>query len=438
MGKHQSVGTCSLTQELTLEAGTYRLYASAQNIDQRSVDTRNCYGAYLVAGDETVPVFQARDYYVEFVVAEEGPVTIGFKCENAEGNWVCCDNFRVYRIGEVSNKEIFAKLQTLIPTAESVAEEYAENEYLCVALKDVLNSAIETAKSLTLDDTYSAIKAAVNALDEASSNVVASYKIYRALTNSVIKAENLYNAQHAGAEDFLKAINAAKALYDKNLTEKTDEMTTAIDTLEDAIETYELIDAEDYTSYITNPDFESNTLDGWTNKDFKTANSQGEAVKIGEYFCEKWSGSPLTSTEASIVQNVEIPLGKFVLTAWIQNRYQSDLDQLNEGLTLVAGDQSTTIHKLGRYYVDFNVVDENPVEIGVKAYHCTGNWVAFDDFHLYKVPALNSSDFIANVATDADTTTPVYYNLQGIRVANPTSGLYIKVCGKKATKVYLK
>lgn len=437
---YAGVGTCSLTQEITLEAGAYRLYASAQNIDQRSVDTRNCYGAYLVAGDETVPVFQARDYYVEFNVEEDGPVTIGFKCENAEGNWVCCDNFRVYRIGNASNEKIFAQLQAKISSTEDVAEEYSENEYLYVALKDALNSTIESAKILTVDNSSADIKAAMSALDEASSALAASYKVYRALTNSVIKAENLYNAQHQGAEDFLAAINAAKALYDKNLTEKTDEMTSAIDTLEAAIETYELIDAEDYTSYITNPGFETyenSTFEGWTNNGFKVATGN-ESVKYGSNFCEQWGGSPLTSINASIVQNVEIPLGKFVLTAWIQNRYQSDLDQLNEGLTLVAGDQSTTIHKLGRYYVDFNVVDENPVEIGVKAYHCTGNWVAFDDFHLYKVPALNSSDFIANVATDADTTTPVYYNLQGIRVANPTSGLYIKVCGKKATKVYLK
>jgi hypothetical protein len=437
---YAGVGTCGLTQEITLEAGAYRLYASAQNIDQRSVDTRNCYGAYLVAGDATVPVFQARDYYVEFNVEEEGPVTIGFKCENAEGNWVCCDNFRVYRIGNVSNEKIFAQLQAKISSAEDVAEEYAENEYLYVALKDALNSTIESAKELTVDNSSAEIKAAMSALDEASSALAASYKVYRALTNSVIKAENLYNAQHKGAEDFLEAINTAKALYDKNLTEKTDEMTSAIDTLEAAIETYELIDAEDYTEKITNPGFETydnGVYEGWTNTNFGTATG-GEDVRVETRFCEYWRNTPLTDVEASIVQNVEIPLGKFVLTAWIQNRYQSDLDQLNEGLTLVAGDQSTTIHKLGRYYVDFNVVDENPVEIGVKAYHCTGNWVAFDDFHLYKVPALETSDFIANVATDADTTTPVYYNLQGIRVANPTSGLYIKVCGKKATKVYLK
>ncbi len=42
---------------------------------------------------------------------------------------------------------------------------------------------------------------------------------------------------------------------------------------------------------------------------------------------------------------------------------------------------------------------------------------------------------IAAIAADSDA--PVYYNLQGIRVAQPTSGLYIKVAGGKTTKVAL-
>ena len=32
----------------------------------------------------------------------------------------------------------------------------------------------------------------------------------------------------------------------------------------------------------------------------------------------------------------------------------------------------------------------------------------------------------------------VYYNLQGVRVENPASGLYIRVAGKTASKVYIR
>ena len=40
---------------------------------------------------------------------------------------------------------------------------------------------------------------------------------------------------------------------------------------------------------------------------------------------------------------------------------------------------------------------------------------------------------------NVDENAPVeYYNLQGVKVENPTTGTYIKVQGKKTTKVYLK
>ena len=41
------------------------------------------------------------------------------------------------------------------------------------------------------------------------------------------------------------------------------------------------------------------------------------------------------------------------------------------------------------------------------------------------------------IAAD-DEVAPVYYNLQGVRVANPANGLYIKVAGEKASKVLVK
>lgn len=42
---------------------------------------------------------------------------------------------------------------------------------------------------------------------------------------------------------------------------------------------------------------------------------------------------------------------------------------------------------------------------------------------------------VAEIETADNDAEPVYYNMQGIRVAQPESGLYIKVCGDKATKV---
>ena len=44
---------------------------------------------------------------------------------------------------------------------------------------------------------------------------------------------------------------------------------------------------------------------------------------------------------------------------------------------------------------------------------------------------------IEGVEAEADNA-PVYYNLQGVRVAAPAEGLYIVVRGDKVTKEYVK
>lgn len=50
---------------------------------------------------------------------------------------------------------------------------------------------------------------------------------------------------------------------------------------------------------------------------------------------------------------------------------------------------------------------------------------------------IDASAGVENVATDANTSAPVYYNLQGLPVSNPAKGIYIQVAGGKASKVAL-
>ena len=71
--------------------------------------------------------------------------------------------------------------------------------------------------------------------------------------------------------------------------------------------------------------------------------------------------------------------------------------------------------------------------------HQTSQWSAGE---FAEVPVVKF-DFVYDDATDgiasveADATEAVYYNLQGIRVAQPTSGTYVKVAAGRATKVAL-
>jgi hypothetical protein len=52
--------------------------------------------------------------------------------------------------------------------------------------------------------------------------------------------------------------------------------------------------------------------------------------------------------------------------------------------------------------------------------------------------ANNSSSAVNSIAVDAEDAPVEYFNLQGIRVANPQNGLFIKRQGNKATKVLVK
>ncbi len=92
------VGNASITQTIAkLPQGKYTLIARAHNIQQNKTDEQT--GAYIFAGEENTTVTAADDYKVDFTHVH-GDVSIGFKAVNATGNWICVDNFRLYRNGD--------------------------------------------------------------------------------------------------------------------------------------------------------------------------------------------------------------------------------------------------------------------------------------------------------------------------------------------------
>lgn len=69
--------------------------------------------------------------------------------------------------------------------------------------------------------------------------------------------------------------------------------------------------------------------------------------------------------------------------------------------------------------------------------YIAGNWRAADSRGktVIELPDLSG---IADIAVDAESADAVYYNLQGVEVANPENGLYIRVAGGKVSKVLVK
>ena len=158
------VGSASARQTLkNLPNGVYKLTVAAQNLSQSSI-TKQCAGAYIFADDKQEPVYTPNDYSVKFT-SIMGEAEIGFVAEDAEGNWLAVDNFRLYLIGKICLAEVMAEVQRLINVAENlvIPEEIASTYQVSQQLID----AIAAARQLTESSTEAEISAAIKALQAA-------------------------------------------------------------------------------------------------------------------------------------------------------------------------------------------------------------------------------------------------------------------------------
>ncbi len=200
------VGDASISQQLTnLPNGRYKLTVAAQNYNQ-AVTSQKCTGAYIYAGDQQEPVYTPADYSVIFTNIS-GEVEVGFKAENASGNWLAVDNFRLYLIGEISSSDVLAELQRIIAAAEPLLDNMMQTT---VAAQ--LQTAIDAAKLITEESDNASVQSAVKNLEAAVEVANISISEYKKLADAIAVAEEAYDADLEGAEDFKAAIDAAIAL----------------------------------------------------------------------------------------------------------------------------------------------------------------------------------------------------------------------------------
>ncbi len=116
--------------------GRYRLTVAAQNVQQSSTAKQT--GAWIVANDSRMEVNAAGDYTVEFTVIEK-QVTIGFEAVGATGNYLSCDNFRLYLLDD-GMEVLKTELQRRIDEAEQLLTTSTKGT-------DGLQAAIDAAKA---------------------------------------------------------------------------------------------------------------------------------------------------------------------------------------------------------------------------------------------------------------------------------------------------
>ncbi|MBO4641929.1 MAG: hypothetical protein J5661_03580 [Bacteroidaceae bacterium] len=268
------VGNASVRQTLkNLPNGKYRLTVAAQNLNQQSTSSR-CKGAYIFAGDQQKPVYTPSDYSVDFT-SISGEVEIGFVAENATGNWLACDNFRLYLIGYVDQQAMIDELARLIvnaeeltgglmsaeanealaaalETARSMSIESSESDirtatmtltsaiwkaqqsrercdllqsetataqallskHMGKAAEEALQSAIGQANAINSTTKEAVINSTITALEKATEDAQASIAIYLALEKEIAAANKIYNETLNGAEDLMAEITKAQEIYD--------------------------------------------------------------------------------------------------------------------------------------------------------------------------------------------------------------------------------
>ena len=231
-----SVGSGSVKQTVKdLPNGIYKLTVAAQNYTQSNTSKKNT-GAYIYAGDQQETVYTPADYSVKFT-SIAGEVEIGFVAENATGNWICADNFRLYLIGEVDAEQTLAEVQRIVAEAKSL-----QSSMMSGTVATTLQSAIDAGKLITTASETETIQTAVKNLNAAIASAKKSIAEYQALATKIETIEANYDESKEGAADLKTELDKAKELV-KNADATSAELATEIIALDKALLAFNLANA---------------------------------------------------------------------------------------------------------------------------------------------------------------------------------------------------
>ena len=156
-----------------LPKGRYTLTVAAQHVKQGG--SANATGAVIFADWQETAVTTVRDYQLTFDLLTDD-VTIGFQCKNSTANWLACDNLRLTFVSsDVSYQR--TGLGNLVEQASELASQAMDSE-----VKNTLDNAISTARSLTTNGNATNIQAAATTLKNAM--LVAERSIFATKTST--------------------------------------------------------------------------------------------------------------------------------------------------------------------------------------------------------------------------------------------------------------
>lgn len=378
VGAGGAVGDASVKQTVNnLGVGVYVVKLSAQNIQQENAATQN--NAWLTANDKRVQVSSTNEYSLTFTCIEN-TATIGFEAIGATGNWLACDNFKLYYTGGETS-DFNTALQAYINDAKGYVGEKMQTPVL-----NTLNAAISAAEDELARNATSNYPDVATSLRLAQKEAILSIAAYDSIAIYIEEAETRYgNGSGKGAADLKVVLDATKVVYaDNNATMQ--ELIDAKETLKTAIAVYRKTSANvnqplDWTSLIVNPSFE-NGFNGWVQNELFLQGNTAFTLKDGNTYVEKWVGAGGSVGNGAVMQTINnLEMGVYMLKVAAQNIQEgSSARQTNAWIT--ANADLLEVNTSKEYTLLFTHIEKDAI-IGFKAIGATGNWLALDNFRLY-------------------------------------------------------
>ncbi|MEL0455744.1 LamG-like jellyroll fold domain-containing protein [Flavobacteriaceae bacterium SZ-1-7] len=241
----------SVQQTITgLPTGFYSLTVAAGLIQQSGAGGTPT-GAHIFAGDNTTAVDTFGDRSVDFFLTNE-TVTIGLKAENASGNWLSCDNYRLqYKGFDIADAKTY--LQDLIDAANALLPEKI-NDGSRTELVNAIDYGEQTIANSSA--TQEEIANAIQLLIDKTKNAQASIDAYNGLQDAIDEATIIYGDGSGNEAVALQDATNTAINVNNDLSVSTQAVNDAINDLNLAIFKYQLANPTDTApTVVTKPNY---------------------------------------------------------------------------------------------------------------------------------------------------------------------------------------
>ena len=415
-------GSGDIHQVLTgLPAGHYRLTADIITVSQKAADLVDLEGVQLYANESireiglsgTLEDTWAVTYSVDVEIAEGADLTIGFRFDNININWLGWDNIKLSFIGDAAayqaqlDAELLAAAKATLTTNIEAAKALIDENHPLYNVE--LNTAIETATAAL---EYESIDDVQTAIDELAKEVKLFNDFNKSYVNFVAaieKAQTLLADEEytLGRTEFEAAIATAQASLPEGLqyTVASAELfyIEARATLEVAQSQFLVANAsyQHPANVITNGGMSS--TEGWdilvpgANPGLHI-NTSGTVTNFSKPFMECWVNNTNYGQENYAKQTVDalpdgtqLPAGYYVLKAACLATRQDQASLEVSGVTLRIGEESVNVHTANGvaniYTIGYDQVTAGePITFGLFIDAETdANWIAWDEVELQYV-----------------------------------------------------